>query len=106
MKRRATYTITPGRISNAFYIDGVSHFTEFLFRDRMKEMGEVIPDTEYQVTFSLAPKTGKFVCNENNTTNAWQLFRLVTDESHCLITNCLLPREWAGLRFNRSIKVL
>jgi len=106
MRRRVMVKIVPKDYANSFfYVDGLPHGAETRFYQKMKSFGEEIPTVPYKLVLSLAPKHGKFVAHEQNMDTGYPLFSL-WGSNMLFATNCCLPREWAGMRFNRKVVLL
>lgn len=111
MKRIVKFVLEPPTDpdSSIYLVNGSREPVSIYTKVRMLELGEEMPNTIYLLTYTLAPKHGKFLAgmgfnymnmkrfDPSGFEHDWTNFRFV---------NCLIPREWEGKRFNRKIRFL
>lgn len=108
MKRRISFNVDPTETS--FSDHGYTTFASAMSRMKecMHSMGLEIPDTCYNVTYTLAPKHGALSIHGGPNAPFIQPFTPPQDPKlywdSAIV--CQLPREWNGQRINRKVRLL
>lgn len=110
MKHRVSFIVNP----NAPIADISGDVTLWSAMTRMKEsmanIGCPIPSVRYRVTYTLAPKHGRLKMTMGSLNPQVKFVEPYERPKDTLRWDaaivCQLPEEWAGLRFNRKVRLL
>ena len=107
MKRKVAYKIVPiiePLQEDWFMVNNKRRGASCIFRDKMESIGQGIPRVPYMLTYTLAPKRGVLECASGFF--HIRINKVGGGKSDYFFCNCLVPSEWAGMRFNRKIRLL
>ena len=103
MKRKVSFIVDPVEFFPKFNGDITLASAMSNMKERLESIGESMPTVRYRVTYTIAPKHGRLTIPENKGVTPFETSP--TGYWNGVIV-CQLPKEWAGLRFNRKVVLL